>query len=181
MERDSGAPDGRPVMVQTTRGTVEGRAVVHPGIRTLDWLNHSQRFLEIEITSSSVTDWSFDQGLVGINRDMVLFVAELTDKLPTTDARVEAAHYSREAVALRVGEFDVKGYLHVRGILDPLIRLSRRDGEFTALTSASVLGPEVELASSFLAVNPDHVLGAQPILQEAPEPALDSLVGSHRR
>jgi len=180
MERESGAPDGRPVMVQSTRGTVEGRAVVHPRIRTLDWLNHSQRFLEIEVTSSSVPEWSFERGLVGINKDMVLFVAELSDELPTTDARVEATHYSREAVALRLGEFDIKGYLHVRGILDPLVRLSRRDGEFTALTSASVLGPDIELAASFLAVNPDHVLGAQPILQQAPQPAVDALVDSHR-
>ena len=181
MEREPGAPDGRPVMIQTTRGVVEGRAVAHPGIRTLDWLNHSQRFLEVVVTSSSVTDWSFDRGLVGINKAMVLFVAELSDALPTSDARVEAGHYSREAVAMRLGEFDVKGYLHVRGILDPLVRLSRRDGQFTALTSASVLGLDVELAASFLAVNPDHVLGAQPILQEVPQPAVDSLVDAHRR
>ena len=181
MERETGAPDGRPVMIQTTRGVVEGRAVAHPGIRTLDWLNHSQRFLEVEVTSTSVEHWGFDQGLVGINKDMILFVAELCDTLPTTDSRVEAGHYSREAVAIRLREFDVKGYLHVRGILDPLVRLSRSNGEFTALTSASVLGPDVELAASFLAINPDHVLGAQPILHEEPASALDSLVDSHHR
>jgi hypothetical protein len=161
MGGDTSVRERRPVLIQTLRGSVEGRLGIHPGVRTLDFLNLARRFVPVEADEIAVEGWCFEQGLLGINKDLILFVAELSDRLPVMDDRVEAAQFEREPIGLRVGDCDVRGYLHVRGVHDPVMRLNQCRQLFVAMTSASVIGPSFELAASFLAVNAAHVLAVQ--------------------
>ena len=172
MGGDPSARKRRPVLIHTLRGSVEGSLHVNPGVRTLDFLNVPHRFVAVDATEIAVADWSFEQGRLAINKDLIVFVTELTDEAPATDRRAEAAHFTREGISLRVADCDVKGYMHVRGVHDPMTWLSRSQQSFMAVTSASVVGPDFELATGFLAVNPAHILAVQTMeLDEADPPA----------
>jgi len=160
----------RPVLIHTLRGSVEGSLRVNPEVRTLDFLNVPQRFITVDATDISVADWSFEPGRLAINKNLIVFVTELTDEATATDRRAEAAHFTREGISLRVADCDVKGYMHVRGVHDPLIWLSHSKQPFMALTSASVVGPDFELAAGFLAVNPAHILAVQTLELNAADP-----------
>jgi hypothetical protein len=153
----------RSVLVYTLHGTVEGDLPVNSRLRTLDFLNAPHKFVTLEATKIAFPGWSFDTGPLSLNKEMILFVTELGQEPPTTDERVEAAHFLRSAVRLRLADFDVQGYMHVRGLNDPLMRLSQNRQTFLALTAASVVGKDTEFATGFLAVNPLHVLAAQMI------------------
>lgn len=168
MGGDPSARTRRPVLIHTLRGSVEGNLEVNPDVRTLDLINIPHRFVPVETTEIAVADWSFEQGRLAINKDLIVFVTELTDAAPATDRRAEAAHYRREGISLRVADCDVKGYMHVRGVNDPLVWLSLVRQPFMALTSASVVGPDFELATGFIAVNRAHILAVQTlVLDEA--------------
>lgn len=160
----------RPVLIHTMRGSVEGDLQVNPDVRTLDVLNIPHRFLTVDASEIAVADWSFEPGRLAINKNLIVFVTELTDQAPATDRRTEAAHFTREGISLRVADCDVKGYMHVRGVHDPLIWLSHSKQPFMALTSASVVGPDFELAAGFLAVNPGHILAVQTLELNAADP-----------
>jgi hypothetical protein len=153
----------RPVLIHTLRGAVEGWLDASPRARTLDLLNRSRRFVAVENAEVAASDWSFENGRLDINKEQILFVAELTDDPPATDDRVDAVHFNRNPVSLRLADFDVRGYLHARGRVDPALQLSRSREPFLAMTSASVVGPDFELAAGFIAVNPTHVLAVQPM------------------
>jgi hypothetical protein len=177
MGEDSRSNERRSVLVHTIRGPIEGHVRVNHGVRTLDWLNLTRRFVPLEASDSVGGDWPPGPGRVGLNKALIQFVAELCDQ-PETDPRVEATHYSREAVSLKLEDCDVTGYLHVRDINDPLLRLSRSDDSFIALTSASAVGPDFELAATFLAVNPAHVLCIRLIDLEDDESFCDTVVAA---
>jgi hypothetical protein len=148
MGKDPSARQQRPVLIHTLRGTVEGSLEVNPNVRTLDVLNLPHRFVTIDASE-----------------------IELSDDVFTSDRRAEAAHFTREGISLRVADCDVKGYIHVRGVHDPLIWLNQSRQPFMALTSASVVGPDFELAASFLAVNPAYILAVQTMDLNEAEPA----------
>jgi hypothetical protein len=171
MGKDPSARQQRPVLIHTLRGTVEGSLEVNPDVRTLDVLNLPHRFVAIDASEIAVADWSFEQGRLAINKDLIVFVTELSDDVFTSDRRAEAAHFTREGISLRVADCDVKGYMHVRGVHDPLIWLNQSRQPFMALTSASVVGPDFELAASFLAVNPAYILAVQTMDLNEAEPA----------
>jgi hypothetical protein len=170
MGGDPSARRQRPVLIHTLRGSVEGSFQVNPDVRTLDFLNLPHRFVAVDATEIAVAEWSFEQGHLAINKDLIVFVTELTDQAPATDQRAEAALFTREAISLRVADCDVKGYMHVRGVHDPMVWLSRSRQLFMALTSASVVGPDFELAASFIAVNPAHILAVQTMELNEAEP-----------
>ena len=161
MDGQSGETDLRKVLMYTLHGRLEGSLEVHPSVRTLDHLNLAQRFLRIEPTTWEFEHWTPEQRQVGISKDQVLFLTELSDTLPVTQARVESRQWTREAIHLSVGNCEIKGYMHVPGLLDPVQRLNQSHDLFLAVTAASVVGPDLELATSFLAVNPTHVAAIQ--------------------
>lgn len=161
MEREE-----RPVRVRTAHSAFEGTISISPDIRTLDQLNiASDKFLRIHTPESCLPDCGFDVGTIGVNKEFIFFITEVKDCHPTTDQRHERSHFLRKAIRLRLGEFDIQGFLHVRGLRDPMIWFSQTRQPFVALTSASVVGPGTEFASSFVAVNPRHVLAVQAIGQ----------------
>jgi len=149
------AQERRPVLIHTLVGSIEGSLTVNPFVRTLDYLNLAQRFLPLECEAIEGLP-SFGPGRIGVNKELVLFIAELTDDAPGAP-RAEALHFSRRAVGLRLADCEIEGYMHLRGIQDPIALLNHHPHEFVALTSASVVGPNLELASTFLAINPAFV------------------------
>jgi hypothetical protein len=170
MGGDPSARKPRPVLIHTLRGSVEGCLDVNPEVRTLDFINVPSRFVTVDATDIAVADWSFEPGRLAINKDLIVFVTELTGEAPATDRRAEAAHFTREGISLRVADCDVKGYMHVRGVQDPLMWLSRSRQTFLALTSVSVVGPDFELATGFLAVNRAHILAVQTMALDEGDP-----------
>ncbi len=163
----------RRVRVQTSHGAIDGDLAINPRVRTLDELNAAScKFFTIRASEVTLPGASFEAGPLGLNKESILFVTELSERTRTSDQRVERSHFVRSAVRLRVGEFDIQGYLHVRGLRDPLVWLNHSRQPFVALTSASVIGPSAEFATAFLAVNPRHVLAAQDLSCNA-EPAAD--------
>jgi len=174
MDNESDGRERRQVHVQTIHGAIEGYVETGARIRTLDDLNmFSRKFLRIEDAVVSSNVWSFDSGTIGVNSSAILFVIERTRFKRKPGKRVEAARFNRAAVRLCVGEYEIQGFLHVPGRGDVLTRLNRDKYPFIALTSASVVGPDSEFAAPFLAVNLEHVMAAQEILEESQEqPAL---------
>jgi hypothetical protein len=167
--------NGRPVLMRTLYGKLQGSLDVHPNVRTLDHLNLGQRFLRIEATEWNADRWSLERGQVGISKDQILFLTELSDTLPAAEARIEAQQLTREAVSLSVGDCEVKGYMHVPGLLDPVMRLNQSRELFLALTAASVVGPDFEIATSFLALNPTHIAAVQTMFPyDTPGPEAES-------
>jgi hypothetical protein len=171
MENEIDGREKRFVQIQTIHGAVEGCVLTGPQIRTLDDLNmFSRKFLRVEEAVSASPAWSFNRGTVGINTSTILFVIERSKFKRKAGKRVEAARFNRAAVLLRVGEFDIQGFVHVPGRGDILTRLNRDKYPFIALTSASVIGPDSEIAAPFLAVNRSHITAAQEIGQDELEP-----------
>jgi len=177
MGEESRTTERRSVLVHTIRGSIEGHVRVNQGVRTLDWLNLTRRFVPLEASDTTFGDWPPGPGRVGLNKELIQFVAELCEG-PEADPRVEATHYSREAVSLKLENCDVTGYLHVRDTHDPLLRLSRSEDSFIALTSASAVGPDFELAATFLAVNPAHVLCIRLIDSAGNESSCDTVAAA---
>jgi hypothetical protein len=172
MEKEIDGREKRFVRIQTIHGVIEGCVLTGPQIRTLDDLNmFSRKFLRVEEAVVTSPTWSFRPGTIGINTSSILFVIERSKFKKKSGKRVEAARFNRAAVLLRVGDFDIQGFVHVPGRGDILTRLNRDKYPFMALTSASVIGPDSELAAPFLAVNRSHVMAAQDMGQEEEEPA----------
>jgi hypothetical protein len=162
MKHDAGAHEGRAVLIQTTDGAMEGWLAINPSTRTTDHLNLAcPRFVVVDVAGRGVPGWSVGRGTTGISVAAVLFVAERQDVAPRTDSRIERSHFSRAAVRLQLGRLEVQGFLHVPRLSDPLTRLTHQRQQFLPLTAVSVVGPDVELAAPYLAVNHDHILAFQ--------------------
>lgn len=154
--------EGRPVRVQTTHGALEGTLRVMPRVRTLDEVNLSgQRFLHVDVEPGSISTAAFEPGPLDIQKDSILFLTETSDCRATGDLRVERSHFVRTAVRLKIGDFDIRGFLHIRGLRDPVMWFGQVRHPFIALTAASVVGPETEFATAFIAINLRHVVAAQ--------------------
>jgi len=170
MDNETCGRERRQVHVQTIYGAIEGYVETGERSRTLDGLNLSSgKFLRIEDAVVSSPVWSFDRGTIGVNASAILFVIERTRYRRKGDERVEAARFNRAAVRLCVGKYEIQGFIHVPGRGDILTRLNRDKYSFIALTSASVVGPDSELAAPFMAVNRTHITAAQELLDEESE------------
>jgi hypothetical protein len=166
----------RPVRVQTTHGAVEGMLRVPRKVRTLDELNlPAQRFLRVRIADSTLASSCFEAGSLDIHKESILFLTDSAGPQVAGDRRVERLHFLRTAVRLKVGDFEIQGFLHVRGVRDPITWLAHARQPFLALTAASVVGPGTELALPFLAVSPRHVVVAQgvEVAEDGQAPAPD--------
>lgn len=168
MEEGYARREQRPVLIHASRGTLEGELGIGAALRTLDRLNLLHHaFVTIENPRVVAGDWSIEPGTLLLNTSCILFVVELSSRrLEVCDAG-EAARFSRSAVRLQVGDYEIQGFLHVPGKGRPLIRLKQDRHAFLAVTSASVVGPDTAFASSFLAVNRAHVLAAQELEYKA--------------
>lgn len=150
----------RPVRLYTDRGIVQGTLRISGMLRTLDDLNLASRaFVALQQADATATGWGFDPGPLAVQRQAVLFVVEDED-CPRGPSR-GGAGFSRAPVRLRVGEFDIDGFVHVPPGGAPLARIQQGGSPFLAVTSASIAGPDTQLAAGFVAVNRHRIVAAQ--------------------
>lgn len=173
---------GRAVLVQTTGASIEGLIDVAQNMRTSDHLNHAcSRFVSLTVERGPEGLSSFREGALSVSTASVLFVVERGLRRSISDARVEASRFTRSGVRLALGEFEIEGFIHVPGLTNVTSWLIKNRHPFVPLTAASVSGPGVCFAASFLAFNPAHVqliqhFDPQHELAEL-EPALDCANG----
>ena len=166
------APTGwteRTVRIETLHGSIEGRVLISQLMRTLDELNMvAKAFLIVHSSVLEGTGWSFPDGDLSVNKNNILFLAELS--APAGGQSEKFVDFTRAPVRLRVGPFDIEGFVHVPPRGDPLLRFNQDTHPFIAVTSASVVGPDTRFEAPFLAIKRSHILAVQPIdHDEAPE------------
>jgi hypothetical protein len=156
----------RLISVQTTAGRVEGSLRIAARLRTLDDLNLVSKNL-VALRSARPDDetWSFSEGELSIHKASIVFVHELD--APSVQSGVSFGRFTRSAVRLKVGAFDIQGFVHVPPGGVAIKRLDQGNHPFVSLTSVLVSGPDGEFTAPFLAVNRNHIIAAQ----EAQQPA----------
>jgi hypothetical protein len=165
---ETGASLWRALQVRTFGGQVEGWLQTSPLLRTLDDLNVVSRdYLVLRDPRGDLGAIRPRGGRLAINKATVLFVSETPDSGAPVPARVNAGLFSRAAVALWVGGFQVSGFVHVPRGGVALARLNQVTQPFIAVTSASVTGPGVEMELPFVAVNRARVDAAEDLLPDA--------------
>ena len=138
-------------------------------LRTLDDLNLAAKaFLTVHSPVLEGTGWSFPGGPLSVNKGNILFLAELSER--EGGQSEQFVDFTRAAVRLRVGAFDIEGFVHVPPRGDPMMRFNQDTHPFIAVTSGSVVGPDKQFEASFLAIKRSHIMAVQPIdHDEAPE------------
>ena len=164
----------RQVRVYTTEGLIEGHLKVSAMLRTLDDLNiTTKQFVTIHDADVEAGTLNFRPGTLSVNRDNVLFVVEQTP--PQRRRATPSFGFTRAGTRLRIGSFDVEGFVHVPPGGTPMSRINQDNHPFMALTSGSVSRGEEQFAVPFLAINRRHVLAAQELYDHsegsAPETA----------
>ena len=159
----------RRLRVHTIRGCLEGRIRTSPVVRTLDDLNLvARRCVTLYGARALSGDWSLESGSVALAKPAILHVFELDEPAPQSKAVKEGARFFRSPIRLWLAEFSVRGFVHVPAGGSAMARFNQQSHPFIALTSASVVGPETELAVPFLAVNREHIIAAEEFREEAP-------------
>jgi len=164
----------RPVRVQTSVGGVEGKLKIAPRLRTLDDLNMVAKHL-VTLQSAKPTngDWPFAEGTLSVNKSSIMFVIELDQ--PQAQSGAGFGRFMRSSVSLRVGQYDIQGFVHVPPGGVVMKRLDQSNHAFVSLTSALVSGPDGEFTTPFIAVNRNHIIAAQERIQVEDEIDLPQL------
>jgi len=155
----------RAVRVFTEGATFDGLLSLTLLGRTLDELNASSRiFLPLESPAVVSGEFPLASSQLAVNKASILFVLELDD--PGTGQALphnspHARRFARSVLSLRLRGYRIDGHVQVVERGDALGRLNQAGHPFLALTSASVVGPGIEFATPFLAVNRNHVLFGQ--------------------
>jgi len=159
----------RRLRIQTTRGCLEGRIQTSPVVRTLDDLNIVARnFVTLHGARALSGDWSLEGGSVALAKPAILHVFELDEPAPQSRAVKDAARFFRSPIRLWLPDFSVRGFVHIPAGGSAMARFNQQSHAFIAVTSASVVGPETELAVPFLAVNREHIIAAEEMGGEEP-------------
>jgi len=171
METDEITETGRglrAVRARTTFGDVDGWLQTSPVLRTLDDLNAKDRdFLVLCDPSGDLEHIHIRGGRLAVNKSSILFVSEKDAfTRPKGAAPVDAGLFSRAAVALWIGDFQVSGFVHVPRGAAALRRLNQLSDSFIAVTSASVTGPGFEQNLPFVAVNRSRILAVEDLLPD---------------
>jgi hypothetical protein len=143
------------------------------GVSTMHYLNvvaGTHQFLTLRPPLVGPTDWMFEDAALALAMDSIYFVTELTEYVPRSGDPQEAARYMRTAVRMRLSDFLVDGFVHVPHGSNPIQRLNQVHNPFIALTVVSVMGPEEQFATSFLAANRRYVSAFQQIIGELQPP-----------
>jgi hypothetical protein len=158
----------RALRVRTTFGDVDGWLQTSPILRTLDDLNATGRdFLVLCEPGGDVRNVQFRGGRLAVNKSSILFVSEKeTFTRPNSAVPVDAGLFSRAAIALWIGDYQVSGFVHVPRGAAALRRLNQLSDAFIAVTSASVTGPDFEQNLPFVAVNRARILAVEDLLPD---------------
>ena len=167
--------DERVLHIQSLQGTVEGTLRTSPSLRTLDDLNLVARnFVTLQGPSVDGERWGDSQTRMALSKASILFVVE--DAETASPRSIDPETYRRAPLRLRIADFDVQGFLHVPHGGDPMQRLNQDGHPFVALTSASVVGPGVEMAVPFLAVYRQRIALAVELPTREPEAVVETAV-----
>ena len=159
----------RPVRVFTEKAVFDGLLTISLGARTIDELNLAARsFLCLSCPSVVSGEWHLADGALLINKASVLFVVEIPDlgaPLGKSEPVPELRQLSGSVIHLRVGSYEIQGYVSTLPGSDPLTRLNHSAGHaFVALTAATLEGKGIDGSVPFVAVSRSHVLLAQEVL-----------------
>lgn len=171
METETIADTGRSLLraihVRTVFGDVDGWLQTNPILRTLDDLNAVARdFLVLREPRGNFESIHLRGGRLALNKASVLFANEIEATPPSRTSSLEAGLFSRAAVALWIGDYQISGFVHVPRGGAALSRLDQTGQPFLAVTSASVTGPGCELSLPFVAVNRARILAAEDLLPD---------------
>lgn len=154
-------PESRRIHMGTLHGTIEGDLRVSQRLRTLDLLNRNgARFIRLHDPRVTSASWHLGASAACVNPSFVFWVAEVTALRPAGTHRA-APLQRRSGVRLCLPDCEILGFLHTPELGDPILRLNQETTPFFALTSASMIGPDLELAAAFLAVNRANVFAAE--------------------
>jgi hypothetical protein len=154
----------RKVRVQTLSGPIEGSLLINARLRTLDDLNVvSKRFVTLHSVGSASHDWSFDEATLAVNKSSILFLQELSAQSVQPGSQFD--RFTRASIRVRVGDFDIQGFVHVPPGGAAMKRLDQNNHAFVSLTSALITGPDTQSTAPFLAVNRNHIIAAQEVGQ----------------
>jgi hypothetical protein len=164
----------RPVRVFTGLVTIDGILTVGLGGRTLDELNQGARaYLTLTLPLLVTGQTPLEKGPLSINKSNIIFALEI----PDLGAKIESqpmepeVHRARSVVRIRTADYTIEGYVHTWGGGDALGRLTQPGTpRFLALSPATIAGPDIDCAVSFVAVNCAHVTMAQEILSIDAQP-----------
>ena len=172
-----GERQDRAVRLATVDGDVVGKLRLSELLRTLDGLNVvSKYFVAVHDAELSATGWSFEGGMLAINKNAILFATEITAFEPPKEQR--HGDYTRRAVRIQVATFQVEGFVHVAHGGSALARLNQDTHPFIAITSASVAGPGAPFGTPFLAVHRRHIQAVQELRGELGEPVSAGAAGT---
>ena len=173
MQRELDGSEGRRIRVYTHHGSVEGSLHTNDGVSTMHYLNVAaamQPFLGLRPPLTCAQDWMFDDSSLAVAMDSILFVTELSEYVPRPGDPREAAQFQRIPIRLRLSDFIVDGHIHVPNGSNPIQRLNQDRHAFIALTVVSVMGPQEQFATSFLAANRRYITAVQQIIGELEAP-----------
>ena len=143
----------RRVLIGTTHGTIEGDLTLSPQLRTLDFLNRATtRYASLSSARWLSSQRSFQSDVVHVNLSTILWVSELVPIRPS-GAPAKRPQLNRSAVRFCFLDCEILGFLHTPVQGDPFARLNQDRSPFLAVTSASIIGTDTEMAAPFLAVN----------------------------
>jgi hypothetical protein len=158
----------RGVRIHTTEGRVEGNLRLAPTLRTLDDLNMmSKHVITLLDACPENREWGFEKGALSISKASILFLQELGS--PSVQSGASFGRFTRSALRLRVGPYDIQGFVHVPPGGMAIKRLEQGTHLFLSMTSVLVSGPDGEFTAAFLAVNRNHVIAAQEVQQPTGE------------
>ena len=147
----------RRVLVGTTNGMFEGNLSLGARLRTLDYLNRSStRFVVLSAARSLSSRLELQGDPVHVNLKSILWVAEV-EAMQRAKGAIVRPQQNRSAARFRFPDCEIVGFLHTPLQGDPLARLFQDRSPFLAVTSASIIGSDAEMAAAFLAVNCDGV------------------------
>jgi hypothetical protein len=162
---DTPARQYRAVSIHTLEGTFEGRLPTSPHVRTLDELNLvSSRFLTLHSPRNRTSSWECGGRMLSVNKSSIIFVRELPP--PPAEPVASMDKVARVQVRVRVGSYEIEGFVDVRSGDEVMKRLGRGDQRFVALTSALISGPDEEIMTPFVAVNRDYMTLAEPVVTD---------------
>ena len=161
---DTGRGLSRALRILSIFGEVDGWLQMGAVGRTLDDLNAPAQ--DEEVPRGTLETVHYRGGPLALNKAAVLFVTEREDWSATRPRRIEAALFTRAAIALWIGEYQISGFVHVPRGDAALARLNQMAEPFLAVTSASVTGPGGELSFPFVAVNRARILAVEDLLPD---------------
>lgn len=173
MQRELEGPEGRRIRVYTHHGSVEGQLQTNSGVSTMHYLNVAAAtgpFLTLRPPLTCSQDWMFDDSPLAVAMDSILFVTESSEYAPRPGDSREAARFQRVPIRLRLADHIVDGHMHVPSGSNPIHRLNQDRHAFIALTVVSVMGPQEQFATSFLAANRHYITAVQQIIGELEAP-----------